>query len=146
MFVSKFKQLFALSTILAMAISAPAFAGEADVVKVRAKETQTGVWQFSVSVRHKDKGWKHYANNWEVLSPDGDILATRVLGHPHVNEQPFTRKLSGVTIPEGLTEVIIRARDSKHGYGGKRMRVDLTTGKATRVKDDVQEDEAKADN
>jgi len=119
----------ALLAIASTALAPSAFAGEADVVKVRAKDTPSG-WRFAVTVRHKDKGWDHYANNWEVLTPEGDILATRVLGHPHVNEQPFTRSLSGIEIPEGLTEVIIRARDSVHGYGGQMMRVDLVTRKA----------------
>ena len=128
-----------LSLVLSFSVLPPAAnAGEADVVKVRAKETQTGVWTFNVTVRHKDKGWKHYANNWEVLSPDGDILAERVLAHPHVNEQPFTRSLSGVKIPEGITEVIIRARDSVHEYGGRTMRVNLQTGKASKVTSKTQ--------
>ena len=123
-----------LSLILSFAILSPAAnADEANVVKVRAKETQEGVWRFNVTVRHKDKGWNHYANNWEVLSPEGDILAERVLAHPHVKEQPFTRSLSGVKIPEGITEVIIRARDSVHEYGGRTMRVNLQTGKASKV-------------
>ncbi|MEP1231128.1 MAG: hypothetical protein ABJG88_10670 [Litorimonas sp.] len=117
--------------VAATAMMAPhASAGEADIVKVKAKKTRTGLWQFSVSVRHDDAGWDHYANNWEVLSPDGERIAERVLGHPHVDEQPFTRSLSGVKIPENLTHVIIRARDSVHGYGGQTVRVDLATRKA----------------
>ena len=36
-------------------------------------------------------GWEHYANKWDVVGPDDTILGTRVLLHPHVNEQPFTR-------------------------------------------------------
>jgi len=51
------------------------------------------------------------------------VLATRTLLHPHENEQPFTRSLSGVRIPDGVTEVIVRAHDKVHGYGGAEMRV-----------------------
>jgi len=40
-----------------------------------------------------------------------------------VNEQPFTRSLSGVEIPADVAEVSVRARDSVHGYGGAEMTV-----------------------
>ena len=125
---------FAALLIASFTLAAPlqAMAGEAKVLRVKATETDENLWSFSVTVRHKDKGWKHYADNWEVLSPDGDILARRVLAHPHVNEQPFTRRLSGVKIPDELTEVIVRAHDSVHGYGDKRIRIDLTTGETTK--------------
>jgi hypothetical protein len=45
--------------------------------------------------------------------------------HPHENEQPFTRSLTGVAIPDGVTEVTIRAHDSVDGYGGKEFTVAL---------------------
>lgn len=127
-------QLVMCLMVAGFAFGAPvqAIAGEVKVLRVKASETSENLWKFSVTVRHKDKGWKHYADKWEVLSPEGDIIATRVLAHPHVDEQPFTRSLSGVKIPEGLTQVIIRAHDSIHGYGDKQMRVDLTTGKTTK--------------
>jgi hypothetical protein len=51
--------------------------------------TGSGVYRFSVTVRHADEGWDHYADRWEVLTSDGTLLATRTLYHPHVNEQPF---------------------------------------------------------
>jgi hypothetical protein len=76
-------------------------------------------------VRHVDEGWDHYADRWEVLSPDGEVLGVRELLHPHVDEQPFTRSLTGVAIPEGVDEVEVRARDSVHGFGGATMRVRL---------------------
>ncbi len=76
-------------------------------------------------VRHADEGWKHYADRWEVLSPEGELLATRVLRHPHVEEQPFTRALSGVKIPLSVEKVRIRARDSVHGYGGEEVEIEL---------------------
>ena len=100
-------------------------AGEADVVAVKASSGKNGTWSFSVTVRHEDEGWDHYADRWEVLGPDDEVLGTRVLMHPHVGEQPFTRNLSGIEIPKGASEVLVRARDSVHGYGGKVMEVEL---------------------
>jgi hypothetical protein len=102
-----------------------ALAGEADVVDVKATPEGEGAWRFDVTVRHVDEGWDHYADRWEVLSPDGEVLGVRELLHPHVDEQPFTRSLGGVEIPAGVDEVEVRARDSVHGFGGAAMRVRL---------------------
>ncbi|MCB1421587.1 MAG: hypothetical protein KDJ69_03785 [Nitratireductor sp.] len=104
--------------------STMAFAGEADVVAAKARKSGDG-WNFDVTVAHADTGWDHYANGWEVVGPDGTVYGTRELLHPHVDEQPFTRSLSGVVIPQGVTEVVIRARDSVHGYGGREFTLAL---------------------
>jgi len=106
------------------------FAGEADVVGVRI--TQRGdTYNFAVTVRHADAGWDHYANKWDILTPDGKVIGTRVLAHPHDNEQPFTRSLGGVRIPAGMAKVRVRAHDKVHGYGGAEMDVDMKTGQAS---------------
>lgn len=111
-------------TALLIAGTIGALSGEADVVEV--KVTKAGeAYGFSVTVKHGDEGWDHYANVWEVVGADGTVYGTRILHHPHVNEQPFTRSLSGVEIPDGVRQVIIRAGDSKHDKGGKEMTVAL---------------------
>ena len=101
-----------------------ASAGEADVLQVKAKCNKEAVCKFTVRVRHNDKGWQHYVNRWEILSLDGEVLATRVLAHPHVKEQPFSRSLKA-SIPEEHKVVIVRAHDSVHGYGGEEIKVIL---------------------
>ncbi len=101
----------------------PAFAGEADVVSVDVSGSGTD-FRFSVAVKHADTGWDHYANKWEVVGEDGTVYGTRVLAHPHVNEQPFTRSGSA-KIPKGIKTVIVRAGDSVHGLGGKEIKVTL---------------------
>lgn len=103
-----------------------AFAGNADVVEVVVQANDRGDYNFTVTVAHGDTGWDHYADRWEILDSDGNILRTRTLHHPHVNEQPFTRSLSGVAIPDHVTRVTVRAHDSVHGHGGKVVAVDLT--------------------
>lgn len=100
-------------------------AGEADVLAVQVRRTGSRTFTFSATLKHADEGWDHYADAWEVLGPEGKVLATRVLYHPHVEEQPFTRSLAGVEIPEGLKEVTVRAHDSGHGYGGRTQTVQL---------------------
>jgi len=112
--------------ILVLILPLISFAGEADVVGVKVERAGDRTFNFTVTVQHDDKGWDHYANQWEVLGPEGKVLGTRVLYHPHVGEQPFTRSLSGVKVPEGMTTVTIRARDSVHGYGGGEIKVELT--------------------
>ena len=118
---------------LAIAVAAGgAGAGEADVVEASARESG-GNWTFSATVRHADTGWEHYADAWRVVAPDGAVLGTRTLHHPHVSEQPFTRSLSGVRVPDGVGTVRIEARDSVHGWGGRAVRLDLATGETKAV-------------
>ncbi len=100
-------------------IADAAGAGEANVETVRITRERAGTYRLDVAIRHGDTGWKHYADKWDVVAPGGEILATRVLLHPHENEQPFTRSLTGVSIPGGIARVTIRAHDKIHGYGGK---------------------------
>ena len=83
---------------LAVANIVAAAAGEVEVVKAEAKKGQGGAYRFSVTLRHADTGWDHYADAWEVLAPDGTVLGTRVLYHPHVNEQPFRQARSYIRI------------------------------------------------
>lgn len=106
-------------------LALPALAGEADVVAVDLRSSGGGTYSFNVTVRHADSGWEHYADKWDVLAPDGQVLGTRVLYHPHVDEQPFTRSLSGVAIPQEIDMVTVRAHDLVHGYGGKEMSVEV---------------------
>ena len=115
----------AILAALAAICAGPVAAGEADVVDVVATKQGGDRYEFSVTLRHADEGWDHYADAWEVLSLDRKALGTRTLYHPHVNEQPFTRSLSGVAVGAGTTVVIIRAHDKAHGYGGREMRVKL---------------------
>ncbi len=103
-------------------LSAKSYSGEADVVDVKYQCKDS--CSFAVTVRHDDDGWKHYANRWEIQSLDGEILATRVLAHPH-EKQPFTRSLSNIKFPKGTTEVIVRAHDMVHGYGGLEVKVKI---------------------
>ena len=112
----------------------PGGSGNADVTYVKAVQAADGTWTFHVTVRHPDTGWEDYADGWDVLTPDGTVLKpdpdspfTRLLLHPHVDEQPFTRSQSGIAIPPGVTQVRVRAHDLVDGYGGREVVVDLTT-------------------
>ncbi len=100
-------------------------AGEADVVAVNIVELQEGSYRFDVTVSHQDEGWKHYADKWDIVGPEGTVFDTRTLLHPHVDEQPFERSLSGVKIPNEINLITVRAHDLVHQYGGKVMVVKI---------------------
>lgn len=117
--------LISLLTFSVCSFSLRSYAGEADVVDVSVSKSGDDLYRFSATVLHEDSGWGHYANKWEVLDPQGNVLGTRVLHHPHVGEQPFTRSLSGVRIESGVTAVTVRAHDLVHGYGGKPFTINL---------------------
>ena len=111
----------------------------ADIIYVRAIHNQAqNSWTYAVTVQHPDAGWEDYADGWDVITPDGTVLKpdpespfTRLLLHPHVGEQPFTRSQSGVAIPEDVTQVRVRAHDLVDGYGGREVTVDLTVSSGT---------------
>ncbi|MBT3916425.1 MAG: hypothetical protein HN731_04195 [Rhodospirillaceae bacterium] len=102
-----------------------AVAGDVAVVNATAFNNGNGTYRFTVTLRHADDGWKHYADNWEVLTVQGTVLGIRKLLHPHVNEQPFTRSIRSVRIPAGIKEVVIRGHDKVHKNGGKELKLKL---------------------
>lgn len=112
--------------VVAIAILLPA-AALADPPRVEAvRVSQSGdSWRFDVTLSHPDTGWDHYADGWRVLDMDGNELGMRVLAHPHVNEQPFTRSLGGVAIPDGATQVQVQARCQVDGWNTEKTVVDL---------------------
>ena len=120
------KRTYALAAALLLsAFPLAASAGEADVLKATAQKQSDGTYRISATVRHDDTGWEHYADAFDVRLPDGTVLGTRVLHHPHETAQPFARSLSGVKVPAGVTMVIVRTHDKVHGHGGKEFQLDL---------------------
>jgi len=101
--------------------------GAADPAQIVAAElARTGdSWRASVTLRHGDTGWEDYADGWRIEAPDGTVLGTRVLHHPHVEEQPFTRSQGGITIPGDLSEVHVRARTNTDGWADTTLVVTL---------------------
>ena len=90
-------------------------ASDAKILKASAELTSAQKFNISVTVEHADEGWDHYANTWRVYSMDGKLIGERILYHPHVNEQPFTRSLLGLSVPSEVKEVMIVAVCSKTG-------------------------------
>ena len=113
----------------------PVYAGEVEIVQT--VFTQQGrTWRVDTTLRHADTGWEHYADAWRVVAPDGTVLNTRILYHPHVQAQPFTRSLDQVVLPPGMSIVYVEARDKVHGWSKQRVQVDIgqPSGERFRVK------------
>ena len=71
-------------------------------------------------------GWDKYADEFEVRDAEtGSLLGTRTLLHPHVNEQPFTRSLTGLIVPDEVRCLSVAARDSVLGYCGEEFKLCL---------------------
>ena len=110
--------------LFCFALATPSFAEGPEIVDVNVEKASMG-WRFEVTIEHPDTGWDHYADGWEVLDSEGNQLGLRVLHHPHVDEQPFTRSLSSVTVPDGTRTVYVRARCSVDGWDREAVPVDL---------------------
>ena len=82
---------------------------------------------FSVTLRSPDTGCNMYADWWEVLSSEGQLIYRRVLLHSHVDEQPFTRSGGPIKVQPDET-IIVRAHMNDAGYGGAAFRGNVATG------------------
>jgi len=113
-----------LFTVLIL-LSATVQAGDVQILSAEFNKNRNDTWNVDVTLNHADTGWEHYADNWRIVDLDGNILGDRVLYHPHVNEQPFTRSLSNVTLSKRVRIVYIEAHDKVHGWTKNRLKIDL---------------------
>jgi hypothetical protein len=131
----KFKLKNYLSTVFLIGLLATSnllLANE--VVIEKAVFRSNGVsWSVDVTLKHADTGWKHYADAWRIIDSIGNEIAKRTLYHPHVSEQPFTRSLSIVKIPENLKTVYIEAHDTVHKWSATKLKIDLVNNKRSDV-------------
>ena len=109
---------------------------QAEIVSVSTSGNENS-YNFSVGILSPDTGCEQYANWWEVISEDGtELIYRRILGHSHVNEQPFVRSGGLVEITENQI-VIIRAHMNTSGYGVKTYKGSKSSGfNAFTVSDD----------
>jgi len=110
--------------VLALTVATQAQAGDADVTGVVVNQ-RAGLYDLDVTIRSKDTGWERYADRIEARGPDGTVLGTRILEHPHDDEQPFTRDLYRLRVPAGIARITVRVHFKPTGFDGATMIVPL---------------------
>ncbi len=104
----------------------PEASGLADIISVETKG-QAGAYTFILGVSSPDTGCEQYANWWEILSEDGNLLYRRILAHSHVNEQPFIR--SGTSVEIAADQIVwLRVHMHPAGYGGQTFKGTVNSG------------------
>jgi N-acetylmuramoyl-L-alanine amidase len=84
-----------------------------------------GVYGFDVTLSSPYDTPERYADAWRVWGEDGVVYGVNELTHDHASEQPFTRSLVGVEIPESVKTVVVEGRDQVYGWGGETVTVTL---------------------
>lgn len=125
------KRILLLTLPGILLVSVMAWAGDVEIKNVYLHQ-QGSSWRADVTLKHADTGWEHYADAWRLVDASGKLIGTRVLYHPHVNEQPFTRSLGNIQIPEGTGVIFVEAHDKKHGWSPQRVKVDLSASSGER--------------
>lgn len=98
----------------------------ADVRSVQASG-EPGSYTFAVEISSPDENCFQYADWWEVIDEEGQLLYRRVLTHSHADEQPFTR--SGGPVPVRMGAIVwVRAHMNIGGYGGVALHGSVQAG------------------
>ena len=123
--------------LISLSLASSLYANDVNILAADLKHQGNNTWSLSVTLKHDDTGWDHYADNWRLVDSQGKVLGDRVLYHPHVNEQPFTRSLNGIQIPAAKLNtgetLYVEAHDKVHGWTKKRLALDLSQVKNGRL-------------
>ena len=103
-----------------------AASGNPTVIKVEFSGEENA-YTFNVTIASPDTGCDQYADWWEVIDLDGNLIFRRILAHSHVNEQPFSRSGGAVDIA-ATTEVYVRAHMNNLGYGSAVQKGSIANG------------------
>jgi len=103
----------------------------ADVTNVSFRGSENA-WYFSTTIESADIDCTQYCDWWEILTPSGELVLRRILGHSHTDENgtgnPFTREATEPA-PVGSDDVLIfRAHMNEAGYRGRAMRGSVKQG------------------
>lgn len=98
-----------------------------DVIAVSTTPGPGGV-TFNVTISSPYDTPQRHADAVRVRSPRGEVYRVRELAHDPTAGQPFTDSLPDVALPEVVTEVVIEARDSRNGWGGRTQTVSFAPG------------------
>jgi hypothetical protein len=96
-----------------------------DVIAVDVRVSGPNLFDFDVTISSAYDTPQRYADGFRIYTTGNRVLGERKLLHDHQHEQPFTRDLYAVKIPQEVKTVRVQARDQKFGYGGKVVEVTL---------------------
>lgn len=88
-------------------------------------EPQGDAWRLSATLSSPYDTPERYADAFRARSEDGTELGVRELAHDHANEQPFTRSLTGLNIPNDVARITIEGRDQEYGWGGDTVELEV---------------------
>ena len=121
------------AALAAAATAAPVAADPPSIEYVRLEKSGM-LWSMHVGIRHRDDGWTHRADEWEIRDPGGNLVFHRKLKHPAADVDPasgtFVRSATGLVFPDGADSVRIRVKDSLAGWPEDFHRVPLSPGPA----------------
>ncbi len=98
-----------------------------DVIDAELERTGD-TWRLSATVSSPYDSPERYADAFRAVTEDGTVLGVRELAHDHANEQPFTRSLTGLEIPDDVTRITVEGRDRTHGWGGDTVELAVPSG------------------
>ncbi len=82
-------------------------------------------WRLSATLSSPYDTPERYADAFRALAEDGTPLGVRELAHDHANEQPFTRSLAGLLIPDDVERITVQGRDQRYGWGGATVELEV---------------------
>jgi len=98
----------------------------ANVIAVDTKGT-SGSYNFYVTLLSDETGCNQYANWWEILDENGNLLYRRILVHSHPDDQPFRRGGRRVNVTPSQT-LYIRAHMNTSAYNGDVFKGSVSHG------------------
>ncbi|WP_207382854.1 hypothetical protein [Marinomonas sp. MED121] len=129
--------VMSVMSLISLSFSPSLLANEVSILAADLKHQGNNTWSLNVTLKHEDTGWDHYADQWRLVDKNGKVLGDRILYHPHVNEQPFTRSLNAIQIPFEYIDtgetLYIQAHDKLHGWSENPLALDLNLIKAGRL-------------
>ncbi len=100
--------------------------GVAGVTKIEVSG-EGNAYTFKVTIESPDTGCDQYADWWEVIDMDGQLIHRRILNHSHVTEQPFTRPGENIELSSNK-EVYVRMHMNNSGYVAQAQKGSVENG------------------
>lgn len=100
--------------------------GNKQVTKIKVSGDENA-YTFYVTIESPDTGCDQYADWWEIVDLEGNLIYRRLLDHSHVTEQPFTRTGENIQLSENQ-EVYVRMHMNNSGYALQAQKGSVKVG------------------